>query len=135
VIVIDASATLAWCFEDERNAKALRIAALVRDGGALVPGIWPLEVANILWQAERRKRITAEFRHATLADLSLLGVAIDPDTAANAWSTTLRMCERHGLTSYDAAYVELAVRSRLPLATYDSEMRLAAVAEGIDLVD
>jgi predicted nucleic acid-binding protein len=96
--------------------------------------LWHLEVLNGLQMAVRRARITAAYRDASLADLRALVIAIDPGTNQHAWSATLRLCERFGLTAYDAAYLELAQRQRLPLATLDGELIRAALAENMPLV-
>ena len=99
-----------------------------------MPGLWRLEVANILEKGVRRKRHDAEFTDAALADLALLPIRIDSETNQHAWSAPLRLAGRHGLTLYDAAYLELAKRRSLPLSTlYLStlyrELKRAADAE------
>jgi predicted nucleic acid-binding protein len=91
-------------------------------------------VLNGLQVAVRRGRITAAYRDASLADLQSLVIVIDPDTNQQAWSATLHLCERFGLTPYDAAYLELALRRRLPLATLDGELVRAAQTENVKLV-
>lgn len=107
---------------------------LVSNQGAWVPSLWRLEVANILEMGVRRERHDAAFRDATLADLALLPVHIDPETDRHAWTATLRLAERHRLTLYDAAYLELAKRRDLPLATVDIDLRAAASVENIRLL-
>lgn len=107
---------------------------LVSNQGAWVPSLWRLEVANILEMGVRRERHDAAFRDATLADLALLPVHIDPETDRHAWTATLRLAERHRLTLYDAAYLELAKRRDLPLATVDIDSRAAASVENIRLL-
>lgn len=97
--------------------------------------IWPLEVANGLQMAVRRNRITAEYRNASLNDLRLLPVTVDSATNEYAWSATLNLAERLGLTLYDAAYLELALRARLSLATLDAELVRAALAESVPLTE
>jgi predicted nucleic acid-binding protein len=82
----------------------------------------------------RRARHDVAFRDATLADLALLPINLDPETDRQAWGATLRLAERHRLTSYDAAYLELAQRLRLPLATLDSDLRAAASDESVPLL-
>lgn len=94
---------------------------------AWVPSLWPLEVANSLQMAVRRHRIDTAFRDASLANLALLNIQMDPDTANFAWNDTLRLAGQHDLTLYDATYLELALRLSLPLATRDSALRKAAV--------
>jgi predicted nucleic acid-binding protein len=133
-IVIDSSMTLAWYFEDERTAESIAVLNRVAEAGAVVPALWHLEVLNGLQVAVRRDRITAAYRDASLDDLRALVIAIDPDTNRQAWTSTLQLCERLGLTAYDAAYLELALRCRLPLATLDGELVSAARAENVPLV-
>jgi predicted nucleic acid-binding protein len=87
-----------------------------------------------LQSAVRRKRIDAPFRDASLVDLALLNIAIDPDTDSFAWTTTLRLADRFQLTLHDAAYLELAQRLSLPLASLDQELRAAGNAFGIKLL-
>lgn len=133
-LVIDSSITLAWFFEDERSADADAVLCQVTESGAIAPSHWRLEVANALQMAVRRNRIDAAFRDASLADLRELEVAIDPETDRQAWATTLHLAERCRLTLYDAAYLELAQRLGLPLATMDKELRAAGSMLGVTLV-
>jgi predicted nucleic acid-binding protein len=133
-LVIDSSMALAWYFEDEKTAASIAVLNRVADDGAIVPAHWRLEVLNGLQVALRRGRITAAYRDASLADLRALPIAIDPETNRQAWAATLRLCERFGLTAYDAAYFELALRRQLPLATLDGELMRAAQTENVPLV-
>lgn len=130
-LVLDSSVTLAWIYEDETTDSIRKVFAVLHDGGAWVPTHWSLEVANVLEMGVRRGRHDAAFRDAALADLQLLPLTLDPDTPRQAWSATLRLAERHRLTIYDAAYLELAQRIRMPLATLDKHLNLAARAEGV----
>ena len=104
------------------------------DRGAWVPAFWRLEVANVLEMNVRRGRHPAAFRDAALADLAALPIAVDAETDRQAWGATLRLAARHRLTLYDAAYLELAQRRGLPLATLDRELRVAGTAEGVILL-
>jgi len=133
-LVLDCSATLAFVMPDEGTPDTEKLLESVRRSGAWVPSLWRLEVANSMNAAIRRRRITRAFRDDTLADLLLLDIRIDPQTDRAAWGATLAMADRHGLTLYDAAYLELAVREKLPLATLDAQLRKAAVAEDVTLV-
>lgn len=133
-IVLDSSTTLAWIFSDEIAETVRRVFDVVADYGAVVPSLWRLEVANSLTGAMRRGRIDAEFRRAALDDLAFLDIAIDAHTDSNAWTATLELADRFRLTVYDAAYVELAERRALPLATLDEEMRSAGAALGLRLL-
>jgi predicted nucleic acid-binding protein len=132
-LVIDSSITLAWFFEDERTDRADVVMRQVASGGAVVPSLWRLEIANALQSAVRRKRISAEFRDASIADLRSFPIAVDSETDRHAWGTTLTLAERCQLTLYDAAYLELAQRLRLPLASLDRELRAAGRALRVTL--
>ena len=133
-LVIDSSVTLSWFFEDERSALADEALRQVVDSGAMVPSLWRLEVANALQMAVRRKRIDAKFRDASIADLRALPITIDPDTDRHAWGSTLILAESCQLTLYDAAYLELAQRAGLPLASLDKQLRAASTAIGVALL-
>ncbi len=130
-LVLDSSATLAWIYSDETTEAIRQLFDSVADTGALVPALWRLEVANSLTVAVRRGRIDAEFRQAALDDLALLDITTDAHTDAHAWAETLLLADRFGLTVYDAAYLELARRRALPLATLDQDLSAAASALGI----
>jgi predicted nucleic acid-binding protein len=131
-IVVDSSIALSWCLPDEDAID--QIQEEVAERGAVVPLHWPLEIANALLMAERRQRINAAFRNAALQDLGALPIILDDETSARAWGEILQVAEATRLTAYDAAYIELAHRRALPLATLDADMRVAAHALGITLL-
>jgi predicted nucleic acid-binding protein len=133
-LVLDTSATLAWIYADEVTPSIRSVFEALNEKGAWVPSHWPLEVANVLQMGVRRARHDAAFRDATLDDLALLPIHLDPETPRQAWGATLRLAERHRLTIYDAAYLELAQRMRLPLASLDDDLREAAEVEGVSLL-
>lgn len=133
-LVLDTSVTLAWLHSDERSADIESVFDRVVASSAWVPGLWRLEVANALTMGVRSKRITAEFRQQSLADLALLDIATDVDTDAMAWTRTVRLADQHRLTVYDAAYLELAQRLVLPLATLDAALRRAATSLSLPLL-
>jgi len=133
-LVIDSSVTLAWVYSDEVSAAIRHVFRLVAESGAWTPSLWRLEVANVLEMGVRRGRHDARFRDATLSDLALLPVSIDLETEKHAWGGILRLAEGHRLTLYDAAYLELAQRRALPLATLDAELRTAAQRESVSLL-
>ena len=133
-LVLDSSVTLAWVYAEGTSPEVSRVLQLVSSAGAWVPSLWRLEVANILEMGVRKRRHDAAFRDATLADLALLPITLDQDTAEHAWGATLRLAERHNLTLYDAAYLELVKRRGLPLATLDAELRTVAKKENVPLL-
>jgi predicted nucleic acid-binding protein len=131
-LVFDSSIALSWCLPDEVGKE--KIQQEVAESGAIAPAHWPLEVANALLMAERRQRIDAEFRNVALRGLAALPITLDAETSARAWDETLRLAVACRLTAYDAAYLELAQRLALPLATLDAELRVAANRLGIRLL-
>ena len=133
-LVLDRSITLAWAYSNETTQPVMQVFDLLIRSGAWVPGLWRLEVANVLEMSVRRKRHDKNFRDATLADLAQLPIQVDLQTDQQAWGTTLRLAERHQLTLYDAAYLELALRRTLPLATLDEDLRRAAGAEKVQVL-
>jgi predicted nucleic acid-binding protein len=133
-LVLDSSVALAWVYADETTDAILRLFDTVRLEGAWVPGLWRWEIANVLQLNVRRGRHSADFRDGALASLALLPVKVDAEADRQAWSATLHLAERHGLTVYDAAYLEIASRRKIPLATLDRQLRAAAASEGIQLM-
>ena len=131
-LVLDSSATLAWIYQDEVNDVTKQIFERVANSRAWVPAIWRLEVANGLQTGVRRGRIDAAYRDLALGDLALLDISIDQDTDKYAWSSILHLADRFRLTLYDAAYLELAQRRSLPLASLDEKLR--AAARGLDVL-
>ncbi len=133
-LVPDASATLTWCFEDEAMAWTDALLAGLRAGDeAIVPAHWPAEVANALLIAVRRGRISREKANRFFLDLRALPIRIDPESGETVFDQVFKLAEKYSLTVYDAAYLELAVRERLPLATLDNDLRKAARAAGVPL--
>lgn len=133
-IVLDSSITVAWYFDDERTAAVDAVLTQVVESGAVVPSLWRLEVANALQMSVKRKRIDAAYRDVSLDALRALAIDIDSETDAHAWSVTLRLAERFQLTLYDAAYLELAQRRGVPLASLDQDLREAGAALSIMLL-
>jgi predicted nucleic acid-binding protein len=132
-LVLDASMTLGWYFEDEHTKAGDAVLDKVTQDGAMVSALWRYEVANGLQTAVRRKRIDAAYRDASLAELRLLPIMVDRTGEDVVWTATLGFAGRFGLTIYDAAYLELAHRQGLPLATADRALRAAARALRVDL--
>lgn len=133
-LVLDSSITVARVFPDEWTPEILRIFDEDVIFGAWVPGIWRIEIANVLTLSVRRGRMTQVRRDEAFNDLEILPIVIDPQTGDRVWQETTALADRHRLTVYDATYLELALRKSLPLATLDRELRLAAQAEGITLL-
>ena len=129
--VLDGSLALAWYFKDEADPYADAVAARFPAARAAVPLIWPLEVANAVLMGERRRRSTEAQAGQWLTYLGLLPIAVDDETNDRAWGEVLSLARAHGLSAYDAAYLELALRRGLPLATLDDKLRAAASAVGV----
>jgi predicted nucleic acid-binding protein len=133
-LIIDCSITMAWCFADEATAETAEVQDRLIAEAALVPSHWFLEVLNVLVMAEKRQRIAAadanNFHHL----LAALDIQTDHETSARAFDHLPPLCRSHGLTSYDAAYLDLAVRRRLPLASLDDNLRQAAIGLGIQVL-
>ena len=129
--VLDTSLTLAWYFADEADPYADAVAQTLASAEAVVPSLWPLEVANALVMGERRQRSTEAQASAFLARLGTLPIVIDEETDARAWSDTLGLARAQNLSAYDAAYLEVAMRRGLPLASLDEKLKAAAA--GVDV--
>jgi predicted nucleic acid-binding protein len=133
-LVLDASITLAWIYADETTDAIVQAFDRLRAEGAWVPALWRWEVANVLQTNVRRGRHGGDFRDEGLAALTLFPIEIDLEAERQAWAEPVVLAERHGLTVYDAAYLELALRRGLPLATLDRELGSAAKAEGVEVL-
>jgi predicted nucleic acid-binding protein len=129
--VLDASATLAWCFEDERTTPAASVLERLRDQEALVPPLWLLELANGLVVAERRGRITRAESTRFLGLVGELPIRIDQTSTLDLASSVMDLARQYDLSAYDAAYLELALRLGQPLATIDERLRSAADRAGV----
>jgi predicted nucleic acid-binding protein len=135
IFVVDASAALGWCFEDEANAWTDGLLERLRQGDRIVvPAHWPTETLNGLLVASRRKRIKADQPALFWDELARLALETEPALTASQAKTVLTLGEKHGLTAYDAAYLELAGRRQLPLGTLDADLRKAAQVEGVGLL-
>jgi len=133
--VVDASVTMAWCFENEGGELALLALNALADGEALVPAIWTLEVANVLLVAERRGRLMQADSEQFLALLAKLPIAIDTTGTGAISEQILGLGREYGLSSYDAAYLELAMREGLQLATGDTKLLHTMKALGVPPFD
>lgn len=135
IFVVDASAALAWFFEDESSALANGLLDRVRQGDQIVvPAHWPTEILNSLLFASRRKRIRLDQPGFIWSQISQLPVEIEPALTGDQGKEVLNLAAGSGLTIYDAAYLELCKRRNLPLGTLDNDLRGAAQKEGIALL-
>lgn len=131
--VLDASVALAWCFDDERDPAADALRASLRDDHAIVPSHWRLEVANALRTGERRNRLTRADSEGYWADLHHLDIRAEPAPEKPDALRLLDLARQFELTVYDAAYLDLAMRRSLPLATRDERLLAGAVRAGVPL--
>jgi predicted nucleic acid-binding protein len=132
-LIIDSSISIAWCFPDEQDEYAQSVLDALASEPAFVPYLWHLEVANTLLVGERRKRSTQANTMTWLGFLSALPIVVDDETRAHAFGTTLSLARDLNLSAYDAAYLELAIRRGLPLATLDDKLKAAALTVGVPL--
>ena len=130
--VLDASVVLTWCFPDENAPMAEHVADMFKHGDtAIVPSFWPHEVLNALLVGEKRKRISRELVRSFLDDLARLPIVLEQFPATIVFDRVQHFSRLHGLTAYDAAYLELSIRHGAPLATLDGKLRKAAQKAGI----
>lgn len=132
-LVVDASVGAAWFLPDEANADTEAVLQATATLDVWVPALWLLEIGNLLLSAQRRKRITAEKRRELAAAASALRIHVDREPVN--MSTLDEVAAHHGLTAYDAAYLELALRRRLPLATRDDALVRAMAKAGVAVPD
>ncbi|MDE0706101.1 MAG: type II toxin-antitoxin system VapC family toxin [Rhodospirillaceae bacterium] len=130
-VVIDCSVFLAWCMADEEEPAAVEAMRRVAESGGIAPGIWWYELRNALLVNERRGRITPQQVSDTLADGAALSIETDSEHDE---ATVLGFARQHSLTVYDAAYLEVAFRRGLPLATLDRRLCSAAADNGIGVI-
>ena len=134
MMVVDASVTLAWCFEDESSGLADAVLRRLETDEALTPSIWPLEVANGLRTAERRGRLERSEVPRLRLLLGALPIRVEPVDLDGALGEILELAHEHDLTAYDAAYLGTALRFGLPIGTVDERLAQACVAAGVVLV-
>jgi predicted nucleic acid-binding protein len=133
-LIIDCSVAMTWLFTDEATHETGELLNRLRNETSLVPGWWYLEVINVLSIAERKRRITLTQASDFLSQISKLDIEIDGEAPARAFDEILPLCRAHHLTSYDAMYLELAIRRGLPLATLDGPLRKAARKLGVKVL-
>ena len=133
--VIDASITLSWLLADEANADSATVqSALLKADAVWAPAHWRLEVTNAIWMAERRKRLDAVGVAQAISLFSQLPVVIDGETDKHAASGTLALSRQHGISVYDGAYLELALRKGATLASLDEPLRAVAKKSGVIVI-
>jgi predicted nucleic acid-binding protein len=127
---------LCWYFEGQKTSYTEGVLErLVLGDEILVPAVWPLEIVNSLVIAVRQKGITSAQLETFVADLKDLPLEVDLQGVARAYSSILRISRQYQLSSYDAAYLDLALFEGLPLATVDKNLRAAAKRSGAELFD
>lgn len=124
--IIDTSVVMSWCFEDEENSYAEAVLDSLEDGEAFVPGIWPLEVGNVLLVAERKKRLSRASVVRFLELISSLPLIVEQETPDRILREIVSLAREQGISTYDASYLDLAMRTDLPISTLDASMRKAA---------
>jgi predicted nucleic acid-binding protein len=129
--VLDCSIAVSWCFADEAAADTDALLEMLKRDGAIVPSLWHLELGNVLLQAEKRGRLSAMDTSKWIALFQELPIRTDYETTQTALRETLFLARAEGLTTYDAAYLELAMRHNLSLATKDKKLILAAQRVGV----
>ena len=130
-LVIDSSIALAWCFTDEQDAYSQAILDRLKTQTATVPSLWHLEIANVFLVGERRQRCTQADSSQWMRFLTALPIVVDDPSPLRAFGDTIQLGRAHGLSAYDAAYLELALRRGLPLGTLDRKLAAAAEAVGL----
>lgn len=132
--VLDNSVAMCWLLGDGRpadHAYALRVLQALKTKTAQVPGLWALEAANVMAKAEAKGLVAEARTQAFAATLLRLNIVVDTATASQALGATLNLARRYKLSAYDAAYLELALRQALPLATLDADLQKAAKKAGV----
>jgi predicted nucleic acid-binding protein len=133
-MVLDASVAVAWCFADESTTFTEGLLDLLANGGeAVTPAIWPFELANALLAGEKRRRITVAQATSILRRIADLPISVESIRMDHAFQQILPLARQSQLTEYDAAYLELALRLSLPLATLDVQLQRAAKSVGVPL--
>ncbi len=130
-LVLDASVALSWCFKNEATTAGDRVLERLADEAASVPAIWHLEIANVLALSERRGRITPANSSEFIALLETLIIVVDEETPSRALGRVLDLARSERLTAYDAAYLELAMRLGIPLASKGADLCDAAERLGV----
>lgn len=129
--VVDNSVVISWFFKDELNAYTSAIRKGLNETEAIVPAIWPLEFSNALLMAEHRKRLTTAETTHILSIVENLPLSIEQESPERSWNEILLLARAQFLTAYGASYLDLAMRSGLPIATQDKALLKAARKCGV----
>lgn len=132
--VVDNSVVMAWCFKDETSQYADRILGRLELSTGFVPSIWPLEVCNVLLVAERRKRIGEAGSTRFITLLSELPIIVEQEQPERMIKEIFALARKHKLSSYDASYLDLAMRKGLPIATQDKNLLAAAKRSKVSIL-
>lgn len=132
--VVDCSVAMAWLFPDEATVRTTAVLRRLATETAIVPAWWFIEIANVLAMAERKGRIRPSQSDAFIGAIGRLKIEQDKEAPDRAFNQILGLCRAHRLSSYDAVYLDLALRSSLPLATLDEDLRRAAKKLGVPLL-
>lgn len=133
-VVLDASFVLALVLDKTDDRDVLAVGERISRDGAVVPSHWHVEIANSVVMAERRKRITADDVALTFDDLRAFSITVDDDGLTRLWRETVALARTHRLTMYDAAYLELAIRRSLPLASLEKGLVAASRIVGVKVL-
>ena len=132
-LVLDNSIVMSWCFQDEASKYADAVLDALETSEAIVPSIWPLEVANVLLVAERKRRLSRADTARFVSLIRSLPILVEDETPDRILGEILALAREYGLSSYDASYLDLAIRTSLPMATLDQDLRKAAKRCGVAL--
>ncbi|MBW2035714.1 MAG: type II toxin-antitoxin system VapC family toxin [Deltaproteobacteria bacterium] len=124
--VVDNSVVMSWCFKDETNKYADTVLDRLTESAAVVPSIWPLEVVNVLLVAERQKRLSESDSIRFITLLSQLPIVVEYERPEKMMRELLALARAYNLSSYDASYLDLAMRKGFPIATLDNKLIEAA---------
>jgi len=132
--VVDNSVVMSWCFKDEANKYTDAVLDSMAESYAIVPSIWPLEVVNALLVSERRRRLSEADSTRFLTLLSQLPLTVEQEQSEKTMMRILALARKHKLSSYDASYLDLAMRNGLPIATLDKNLRAAAKRAQVTII-
>lgn len=132
--VLDCSVAMTWFFADEYTASTNALKEMFREGAVIVPTIWPLEVANVLWSTERQKRIKPYQSEKIKHLIQKLPIEVDNHLESDPLGNTLELAREYDISVYDASYMDLSLRLGIPLASLDNKLRTAATSAGIPIL-